>query len=116
MLSKAKGFEKTRRLTEKGIVQGNGVNLAHIRIPQELRINVEEDRHIDRLALIQSLLLEAKTLNLAKVGGDLPRRDRVSGDAYDVLVLAVVGGRVKSQCRLAGQHAHFALLRSEFPG
>lgn len=52
------------RLTEERIVERNRVDVAHVRIAQKVRINVEEDGHVDRLAGIQPLLFKAKALNL----------------------------------------------------
>ncbi|TLS24498.1 hypothetical protein PpBr36_08015 [Pyricularia pennisetigena] len=42
---------------------------------QQIRIQVEKHGHVDRLAGVEPLLLEAEALNLAKVRRDLRGRD-----------------------------------------
>lgn len=77
------------RLTEKGITQGNLLNPLHTRIRHKVRINIEEDRHVNRLSSIQSLLLKAKALNLAKVRRHLPRRHAIRCHTYDIVFTVV---------------------------
>lgn len=103
------------KLTEECITQRHGLDTLHVQIIQQIRVQVKEHRHIHRLAGIQSLLLETETLNLAKVWCTLGRRYTVCCHANDVGV-ALVGGRVEGQCRLAGENADFALLRNKLPG
>lgn len=100
---------------KKSIIQRDRLNALHIRIRCKLRVNIKEHGHIDRLARIQPLLLEAETLDLAEVGGYLAGRDAVGGDADDV-VAGFVGRRVEGEGSFAGENADFALLRDEFPG
>lgn len=100
---------------EERVAQRDCINPPHTRILGKLGINEEEHRHIDRLALIQLLLLEAETLDLAKVRRDLGGCDAVCGDANDIC-LALVGGGKEGECGLAGEDADFALLRDEAPG
>lgn len=108
-------MERPEKRTEKCIGKCNRIDLLHGRIIHKFGINEEEHRHIDRLPRIQPLLLKAEALDLAEVGRDLSRRDAVRRHSNDVLV-ALVRGREKSQRSLAGQNAHFSLLRNEFPG
>ena len=69
---------------EERIAQRDRLNTLHVDVLCKLRIDVEEDWHIHCFSCIQSLLLKAKTLNLAKVRGDLSRRNRIGGYANDV--------------------------------
>ena len=69
---------------EERITQCDRLDTLHIDVLCKLRVDVEEDCHIHCFSCIQSLLLKAKTLNLAKVWGDLSRRDRVGGYTNDV--------------------------------
>ena len=86
------GEEDGRELTEEGIAQGDLVDTAHIEVVEHVRVEVEEDGHVDGLAGVETLLLEAEALDLAEVGGDLGGGDAVGGDADDVGVAAVGGG------------------------
>lgn len=83
-------------------------------ISGELWVNVKEDRHINGFSCIQSLFLETKALNLAEIWRDLARCDRVCGYT-DYVFFGGIGRGVESECRFAGQDAHFALLRNKFP-
>jgi len=105
----------SNKLTEKRVIQRNRLDSLHIRIRDKLGINVEEHRHIDRLASIQPLLLEAETLNLAEIRRHLRRRHAVRRNPYDIFCRALVRRSVERQRRLAGQHSHFALLWRELP-
>ena len=99
---------------EECIIQGHRLDAFHIHILQQIGIEVEKHRHIHGLTSSQALLLETEALNLAKVWRNLGGRDAVSRDADDILV-GVVSRCVEGQRRLAGQHAHLALLRDKFP-
>lgn len=88
-------------LTKERIRQSNGIDLGHCGIVDEVRINEEEDRHVDRLASIQSLFFKTKALYLAKVGGHLGRRNTVGRHPNDILG-AFVRSRVKCQRGLSG--------------
>jgi hypothetical protein len=101
-------------LTEESVIQRDGLDPLHVEVVQQVWIEVKEDGHVDCLARVQSLFLEAEALNLAKVRRALRRRDTVGRYADDVLV-AVVGGLVKSECGLARQNPYFALLRDKLP-
>lgn len=103
-----------RKLTEESIVQRQLLDTSHIRIIHEIRIDIEEDRHVDRLPRIQPLLLEAETLNLAKVRRYLTRCHAVRRHPDDVLVAFIRCG-IECQCCLAGEHPHLALLWYELP-
>jgi hypothetical protein len=100
---------------KKRITQRNCLNALHIRIHDKLGVNIKENRHIHRLPRIQPLLLEAKALYLAEIRRHLARRHAVGCDADDVFT-GLVGCGVEGECGFAGQNAHFALLRREFPG
>lgn len=102
------------KLTKEGIIQRDLINTPHIQIAQQVGVEVEEDGHVDGLAGVEALLLEAEALDLAEIGGHLGRGDAVRGHADNVRV-AAVRRRVEGQRRLARQHAHLALLRHEFP-
>lgn len=102
-------------LTEKCVVERNCFHTLHVQIIQQVRIQVKEHRHIHRLSSIQSLLLKAEALNLAKVRGTLSRGDTVCRNTNDVLV-ASVGGLVEGKGSFAGENTNFALLGDEFPG
>ena len=101
--------------SEECITQHQGLNAPHLWICRKLRIHVEEDGHVYAFSSFQPLLLEAEALDLGEVGRHLARRHGVCGDTNDVFG-AVVRGRVEGQGGLAGQDAHFALLRREAPG
>lgn len=102
-------------LTEECITQRDSLNALHVQIIQQIRIKIEKDWHIHRLARIQPLLLEAETLDLAEIRRTLRGRHTVCRHANDVGV-ARVGGSVERQRRLAGEDADFALLGGELPG
>ena len=107
---------RPHQLTEKGIIQCDSLNPLHCWVSEKLRVDIKEHRHINRLALVQPLFLEAETLNLAEIRRDLGRRHAVRCDANNVLGLAVVRRCVERECRFSRQDTHFALLRREFPG
>jgi hypothetical protein len=100
---------------EERIAQSDSLNALHTRILCELRIDVEEDRHVHCLSSIQPLFLEAETLDLAKVWSDLSWCDRVGGHANNVF-WRFIGRGVESEGSLAGKDSDFALLGDEFPG
>ena len=110
-----KGKGRRRLLTEEGVVERHRFDALHVQIIEQIRVQVEENGHVDRLAGVEPLLLEAEALDLAEVGCALRRGDAVGGNANDVLV-PQVGGLVEGQGRLAGQDAHLALLGHELPG
>lgn len=103
-------------LTKESVIKRDGVDVPHIRVLQEIGINVEEYGHINRLAPVQALLFEAETLDLTEVRSDLGGCDAVGRHANDVLIGRLVGGRVEGQGGLAGQHPDFTLLGCELPG
>ena len=69
---------------EERITQCDRLDTLHIDVLCKLRVDVEEDWHIHCFSCIQFLLFEAETLYLAKVRGDLSRRNRIGGYANDV--------------------------------
>lgn len=60
---------------EEGIAQRHCLDALHIRIRHKFGVNVEKYGHVHRLTRIQSLLLEAKALNLTEVWRYLSGRD-----------------------------------------
>jgi hypothetical protein len=102
------------KLTEERITQRQLLDASHIRIIHEIRIDIEEHRHVYRLPRIQPLLLEAEALDLAEVRRYLARRHAVRRHPDDVLV-AFIRRCIERQRRLAGEHPHLALLRHELP-
>jgi len=100
--------------TEKCVIQRHRLHALHVQVVEQVWVKVEEDGHVDRLAGVEALLFEAKTLDLAKVWRALRGRDAVCGDSDDVLVAAVLG-LVEGEGRLAGEDAHLALLRDKLP-
>lgn len=110
-----KDLGEKQKLTEKRIAKRDLVDASHVHVVEQVRVEVEEDGHVDRLAGVEPLLLEAEALDLAKVRGRLAGRDAVRGDA-DYVLVRLVGGRVERERRLPGQHADLALLRGELPG
>lgn len=105
---------RVTQLTEKRITQRNSLHPTHIQIRQQIRIQIKKHRHIHRLPRVQPLLLKAKTLNLAEIRRRLRRRHAIRRHPNNILI-AKICRRVKSQRRLTGEHAHFALLGGEFP-
>lgn len=102
------------KLTKERIAQRHLLNAPHVRIIDKVRVDVEEHRHIHRLARIQPLLLKAEALDLAEIRRNLARRHAVCRYPDDILV-ALVRRRVERQRRLAWEHLDLALLRREFP-
>lgn len=100
---------------EERIAKCDCLDTLHVDICDKLGIDIEEHWHVDRLARVEALLLEAEALNLTKVRRDLAWRYRVCCDSNDVLI-RLVGRCVKRERSFAGQNADFALLRDEFPG
>lgn len=100
---------------EEGIIQRHRLDTLHVRIRRKLRVNVKEHGHIDRLARIEPLLLEAEALDLAEVGCHLSGCDGVGSDADNVLG-GLVGCGVEGEGGFAGEDADFALLGDKFPG
>lgn len=99
---------------EEGVGQGDGVDPSHPRVIVELRVDVEEDGHVDLLVGIETLLLEAETLDLVEVLSRIKRHHVVGGDADDGFVCRVLGP-VKGQRRFTWNHIDLCLLRSEVP-
>jgi hypothetical protein len=100
---------------EECITQSDSLDTLHTRILCELRIDVEEDRHVHCLSSIQPLFLEAETLDLAKVWSDLSWCDRIGGHANNVF-RRFVGCGVESKGSFTWEYSDFALLGDKFPG
>jgi hypothetical protein len=100
---------------EKRVTQRHSLNPLHVDIVHKVGVNIEENRHIDRLARVQPLLLKAEALNLAEIRRHLPRRDRVCGNSDDILI-RLVGRGVERERGFARENTHFALLGNELPG
>lgn len=90
------------------------LNALHVWIIHKIRINIEEDWHVDRLASIQSLLLKAKALNLAEVRRHLSWSNAVGSDPDNIFRRSVRRG-IERQGSFARQDSNFALLGREFP-
>lgn len=101
-------------LTKECITQSNLLDPLHIRIIHKVRINVEENRHIHRLARIQPLLLKTKTLDLTEIGRYLCGRHAVCGNAYDVSIALVHCGEESQRC-FPRKDSDLALLWRELP-
>lgn len=106
---------KREKRTEECVRERDSLDSPRVEILHYIRVQVEEDGHIHRLASGQPLLLEAETLNLGEVRRHLRRCDAVRRHANDVAI-ALVRCRVEGQSRLAGEYLDFALLRDELPG
>lgn len=52
---------------EEGVGQSDGIHTRHPGVSVKLRVDVEEDGHVDLLVRIQALLLEAETLQTHRV-------------------------------------------------
>jgi len=52
---------------EKSIGEKNSINILHFRVIRELWVNVEKDGEFHSLTRIESLLLEAETLDFIKI-------------------------------------------------
>lgn len=102
------------QLTEERVRQSNGIDLGHCGIVDEVRINEEENRHVDCFSSVQSLFLETKALYLAEVWCHLSRRNIVGRHPDDVLG-AFVRSRVKCQRGFPRQDPDLSLLWSELP-
>lgn len=77
-------LEKKIRTKER-IRQCDRIYFCHRRIVDKVWINEEENRHIDRLPGVESLLFEAKALNFAEIGRHLRRGDTIRSDPDDIL-------------------------------
>ena len=78
-------LEKTYVRTEERIGQCDRIYFCHRRIIDKVGINEEENRHIDRLASVESLLFEAKALNFTEIRRHLRRGDTIRSDPNDIL-------------------------------
>jgi len=99
---------------EEGVGQSDGVHAGHPRVLVELRVDVEEDGHVDLLVRVQTLLLEAETLDLVEVLSRIKGHHVVGGDADDGFV-CWVSGSVEGERRLTWNHKDLRLLRPEVP-
>ncbi len=105
---------KGGQLTEERVRQGNGIDLGHRGIVDEVRINEKEDWHVNRLSSIQSLFFKTKALYLAKIRCHLGRRNTVGRHPNDILG-ALVRSRVKCQRGLPRQDSDLSLLWRKLP-
>lgn len=99
---------------EKSVVQRYRPDILRVNIVNELRINIEENWHIDSLASIQPLFLKAEALDLAEVSSDLSWRDRICRHSDNVF-RRFVRCSVERKSRLARQHPNLSLLWDKFP-
>lgn len=77
---------------EKCITQCNCLDVLHVDIPSKLGVDVKEYGHVDCLACIQPLLLEAKALDFAEIWRYLSRRHRVGRYSDDIFGRGVCCG------------------------
>ena len=103
------------RRTEERIRQRDRIYFCHCRIVDKVRIDEEEDRHIDSLPGVEPLLFEAKTLYFAEVWRHLRWSNAVGSDPDDVLS-TLVRCRIKRERCLPRQDSDLSLLWSELPG
>lgn len=101
--------------TEERIAQCHRLDTLHVHIVEQIRIQVEENRHVHSLACIETLLFKAETLDLAEVRRTLRGRHTVCSHSNDVLV-TLVGRLVECQRGLARKDTDFSLLRDKLPG
>jgi len=85
---------------EERITQSDLLNALHIRIIDEIRIDIKEHWHVNCLPSIQSLLLETETLDLAEIWRHLRRRNAICRHPNDI-VFSLVCSCVERQCRLS---------------
>lgn len=102
-------------LTEERITQCHCLNTLHVHVVEQIRIQVEEYRHIHGLSRIETLLFETEALDLAEIRRTLRGRHTVGGHSNDILV-ALVGRLVECERSLARKNTDFALLRDKLPG
>lgn len=100
---------------KQGITKGDGGDILHVGIVQEIRVNEEEDRHVHILARGQSLLFEAKALDLVEVVAGTVGSDIVGGDPHHI-VLGLRFRLVKCQGGFPRHHVNVPQLRLEGPG
>lgn len=108
------GYSRGFGRTEKGVRQDYTINFRHGRIIHEVRIDEEENRHIDGLPCIQSLLFEAEALDLAEVRSHLCWSDTVRGNPYYIF-RALICRCEESQCSLSRKYSDLSLLGCELP-
>ena len=60
---------------EERVGQGDGLDVVQVAIGQDFRVDEEADRHVQLLAGLEALLVEAEALDLAEVPAGLERRD-----------------------------------------
>ena len=77
-------------LTEESVAQCHSLYALHVHIIEQIGVQVEEDGHVHGLARIETLLLEAETLDLAEVRRTLGRCHTVGSNSDDILVTFVV--------------------------
>ena len=99
---------------EKGIIQGDEIDLPHPRIVHDIRIDKEEDWHINRFASIQFLLIETEALYLGEIGCSDIGSDVVRRNSNDVLGTEIRGG-IEGERRLTRPDGDLSLLRCELP-
>lgn len=103
------------RHTEERIRQRDRIYFCHCRIVDKVRVNEEENGHIDSLPSVEPLLLEAKALDFAEIWGHLRWRNAICSDPNDVLS-ALICCRIKRKRCLTRQDPDLSLLWCEFPG
>mmetsp|Transcript_3880 Transcript_3880/g.24589 ORF Transcript_3880/g.24589 Transcript_3880/m.24589 type:complete len:344 (+) Transcript_3880:1460-2491(+) len=99
---------------EERVRKRDVVHTHHSWIRCKLRIQVEEDRHVDFLFGLQLLLFEAEALYFVEVDTCLLRAYVVGGHASDGC-FAGVFCRVKRECAFSWDDGDVSLRRDEFP-
>lgn len=108
-------LENHGRHTEKRIRQCDCIYFCHRGIVDKVRIDEEENRHINSFPGVEPLLFEAKALNFAKIRRHLRWSNTIGSDPNNVLG-ALVRCRIKSERCFPRQNSDFSLLWCELPG
>lgn len=106
---------RTVELTEERITQCHCLNTLHVHVIEQIRIQVEEYRHVHGFSRIETLLFETEALDLAEIRRTLRGRHTVGGHSNDILV-TLVGRLVECERSLARKNTDFSLLRDKLPG
>ena len=101
--------------TEERVRQCDRIYFCHRRIVDKVRIDEEEDRHVDSLPCVKPLLFEAKALNFAEIWRHLCRSNTVGSNPNNVLG-TLVRCRIKGERCLSRQDSDLSLLWCKLPG
>mmetsp|Transcript_13188 Transcript_13188/g.35888 ORF Transcript_13188/g.35888 Transcript_13188/m.35888 type:complete len:218 (+) Transcript_13188:287-940(+) len=95
--------------------QGDVIYVPAVPIARHLRVNVEENGHVNSLVRLQPLLLKAEALDLVEVLAELVWGDIIHGVPRHRFIAFIVGSE-EGQCALPCLHTHVLLCRLELPG